>query len=45
MDFDKELRNLRPDIFFVNEEGYTPDKQKICAELGIELMVSKRIPR
>lgn len=44
MDFEKELRELHPDIFFVNEEGYTPDKQKICTELGIELMVSKRIP-
>jgi len=44
MDFEQELRDLEPDIFFVNEDGYTPDKQKICAELGIELMVSKRIP-
>ncbi|MEI7424257.1 MAG: adenylyltransferase/cytidyltransferase family protein [Prolixibacteraceae bacterium] len=44
MDFEQELRELRPDIFFVNEDGYTPDKQKICSELGIELMVSKRIP-
>ncbi len=44
MDFEQELRELRPDIFFVNEDGYTPDKQKICGELGIELMVSKRIP-
>jgi len=44
MDFEKELHELHPDIFFVNEEGYTPDKQKICTELGIELMVSKRIP-
>jgi len=44
MDFEQELRELRPDIFFVNEDGYTPEKQKICVELGIELMVSKRIP-
>ena len=44
MDFEQELRELRPDIFFVNEDGYTPDKQKICGELGIELMVSKRVP-
>ena len=44
LDFENELRTLRPDIFFVNEDGYTPDKQRICAELGIELLVSKRMP-
>ncbi len=44
LDFELELRKLSPEIFFVNEEGYTPDKQKLCQELGIELMVSKRIP-
>jgi len=25
--------------------GFTPDKQALCKELGIELLVSKRIPR
>ena len=44
LDFEQELRDLRPDIFFVNEDGYTPDKQTLCKELGIELRVSKRIP-
>jgi Cytidylyltransferase len=44
LDFELELRELKPDIFFVNEDGYTPDKQKLCEELGIELKVSKRIP-
>jgi len=44
MDFANEVRNLKPDIFFVNEDGFTPDKQKFCEELGIKLVVSKRIP-
>lgn len=44
LDFEKELRELNPDIFFVNEDGFTPDKQALCKELGVELMVSKRIP-
>jgi cytidyltransferase-like protein len=44
LDFEKELRELKPDIFFVNEDGFTPDKQVLCNELGIELIVSKRIP-
>ena len=45
MDFETEVRQLKPDIFFVNEDGYTPDKQKLCDEIGIKLLVSKRIPR
>lgn len=45
MDFEQEVRNLKPDIFFVNEDGYTPDKKKLCDELGIELVVSRRLPK
>ena len=44
LDFDKEIRELKPDIFFVNEDGFTPDKVKLCSEIGAELVVSKRIP-
>lgn len=44
LDFEPELRQLKPDVFFVNEDGYTPDKQKLCEELNIELKISKRIP-
>jgi cytidyltransferase-like protein len=45
LDFEHELREMRPDIFFVNEDGYTPDKKKLCDDLGIELVVSKRVPQ
>jgi cytidyltransferase-like protein len=44
MDFEKEVVELHPDIFFVNEDGFTPDKQELCYRLGIKLVVSKRIP-
>lgn len=44
MDFEKEAGDLKPDIFFVNEEGYTWEKQAFCEMHGIELIVSKRIP-
>lgn len=44
LDFDKEIRELKPDIFFVNEDGFTPDKIKLCEEIKAELVVSKRIP-
>lgn len=44
LDFEKEIRELKPDIFFVNEDGFTPDKIKLCNEIGAELIVSKRVP-
>lgn len=44
LDFEKEIKELNPDIFFVNEDGFTPDKQALCNDLGIELIVSKRMP-
>ena len=44
MDFEKEVSELKPDIFFVNEDGFTPDKQELCSKLGIDLVVSRRIP-
>ena len=44
LDFQKEIKELKPDIFFVNEDGFTPDKIKLCTDLGAELVVSKRIP-
>lgn len=44
MDFEQELRDLQPDMFVVNEDGYSPAKQALCNELGIELKVLERIP-
>lgn len=44
MDFENELKQLRPDYFVVNEDGYSPQKKAICESLGIELKVLQRIP-
>lgn len=44
MDFEKEVLELQPDIFFVNTDGFTPAKQEFCQKHNIELVVSKRIP-
>ena len=44
LDFLEELKLLKPDIFFVNNDGHTPIKEQLCKELGIEYIVSKRIP-
>ena len=44
LDFAKEVEALRPDIFFVNTDGFTPAKQEFCDRLGIRLVVSQRVP-
>ncbi|ADQ81018.1 cytidyltransferase-related domain protein [Paludibacter propionicigenes WB4] len=44
LDFLEEIKHLRPDIFFVNADGHTLAKENLCNELGIEYVVSKRIP-
>jgi len=44
LDFLDDLKKLKPDIFVVNEDGHTPEKEKICKDLGIEYKVLKRIP-
>ena len=44
LDFIEELKALKPDIFFVNNDGHSPHKEQLCRDLGIEYIVSKRIP-
>lgn len=44
IDFLEEIKALKPDIFFVNTDGHTAAKEALCKELGIEYVVSKRIP-
>ncbi|WP_430816177.1 adenylyltransferase/cytidyltransferase family protein [Carboxylicivirga sp. RSCT41] len=44
MDFEQEVKNLKPDYFVVNEDGYSPAKEAMCHELGIELKVLERVP-
>jgi cytidyltransferase-like protein len=44
MDFVNELERIKPDIFLVNEDGFSPAKQELCDKLGIELKVMERIP-
>jgi cytidyltransferase-like protein len=44
LDFLDDMKSLQPDIFVVNEDGHTPEKEEICSILGIEYKVLKRIP-
>lgn len=45
IDFIDELKEMKPDILFVNEDGDSDVKKELCRQYGIEMMVSKRIPK
>ncbi len=44
IDFLDDIKTLNPDIFIVNEDGNSPEKEQLCMDLGIEYKVLKRIP-
>ena len=44
IDFLAEIKALKPDIFFVNSDGHSSLKEQLCKDLGIEYLVSKRVP-
>ena len=44
LDFEAELWDIKPDYFVVNEDGHTPAKRALCAELGTEYVVLQRKP-
>jgi cytidyltransferase-like protein len=44
MDFIEDIKRISPDILMVNEDGNTPEKKKLAHQLGIDYIVSKRIP-
>jgi cytidyltransferase-like protein len=44
IDFMDEIRQLKPDIFFVNSDGHSSLKEQLCKDLGIEYIVGKRLP-
>lgn len=44
LDFEEDLRDLKPDMFIVNEDGNSSVKAALCKELGIEYKVLARIP-
>jgi len=44
LDFLPTKDEIQPDIFIVNEDGHTPDNERICRERGINYIVLKRIP-
>lgn len=44
LDFEPDLMRINPDIFIVNTDGHTPEKERLCKKNGIEYVVLERIP-
>ncbi len=44
LDFLDELNKIKPDIFFVNSDGDSPEKRAVLERQGIRYIVSNRIP-
>ena len=43
LDFEQELRAIKPDVFIVTEDGNIPQKRRLCDELGIVYLSPLRI--
>ena len=44
LDFEPDIKRIKPDVFVVNRDGHTPDKEALCKRLSIEYKVLERIP-
>lgn len=44
MDFVPTVEALKPDVFVVNEDGSSEEKERFCAERGIRYVVLDRVP-
>ncbi len=44
LDFEEDMKRIKPDYFVVNPDGYTDGKKRICDENNVELIVLERIP-
>src|SRR4030043_2272295 len=44
LDFLGTIKDVKPDILIVNEDGHTPEKRGLCRARGTENKVLKRIP-
>ncbi len=44
LDFEEDMKRIKPDIFIVNTDGFTESKARICKENNVVLTVLERIP-
>ena len=42
IDFEQDLKKIKPDYFYVNEDGVNPEKRVLMKSLDIKLIVGKR---
>ncbi len=43
LDFEPDISRIKPDIFIVNVDGHTPEKEALCKEYGIQYLILERI--
>jgi cytidyltransferase-like protein len=44
LDFEEDLKRLKPDYFVVNSDGYTEGKKRLCEVNKVKLVVLDRVP-
>lgn len=44
LDFEPDMERIKPDIFIVNSDGHTVEKEALCKKYGVEYKVLERIP-
>lgn len=44
LDFEDDMRRIKPDYFVVNSDGYSEGKKQLCDENNVELIVLERTP-
>lgn len=44
LDFEEDMKRIKPDYFVVNSDGFTEGKKRLCEENQVELVVLERIP-
>jgi len=44
LDFEPDMERIKPDIFVVNSDGHTTEKEILCRKNGVEYKVLERIP-
>lgn len=44
LDFEPDLKRIKPHFFMVNRDGHTKEKEQLCKEQGVKYIVRERIP-
>ena len=44
LDFEPDMERIKPDVFIVNSDGHTTEKEALCKKYGVEYKVLERIP-